>query len=462
MTYRTAGKYFSLSRKIHCGRPNRSERFVNRNDIRTAKVVLDMAQRGIREYDAKRMLAKYLPDYLKDFSYRGEIALVGPDTDLDRLAADNPWMKTKKLVVKPDQLFGKRGKLGLVLLDATWNEACSYLKDNMGSEAVVGGVAGKLTNFLVEPFVPHHDEFYVAISSDYDGDNIYFSSDGGICVEEKWDKVVQIRVDVLESIDGIDLHSKLPSTLGSRLPVVESFIRALYRFYVDLGFAYLEINPFTFDNGSIVPLDLVAKLDEAEEYWQGKKWDGLVFPEPFGRTMSEEELFVKDLDSKTGASLKLTVLNPKGKVWTMVAGGGASVIYTDTICDLGHAEELANYGEYSGDPNTEETYLYCKTILDLMTREKDTKGKVLMIGGAIANFTDVANTFKGIVMALKEYRDILRDAGVKIYVRRGGPNYEVGLKLMRELGEMLGVPIEVYGPETHMTRIVPLALSGGE
>jgi hypothetical protein len=24
----------------------------------------------------------------------------------------------------------------------------------------------------------------------------------------------------------------------------------------------------------------------------------------------------------------------------------------------------------------------------------------------------------------------------------------------------LGVPIEVYGPETHMTRIVPLALEG--
>ena len=178
--------------------------------------------------------------------------------------------------------------------------------------------------------------------------------------------------------------------------------------------------------------------------------------------MSEEELFIKDLDSKTGASLKLTILNPKGKVWTMVAGGGASVIYADTICDLGHAGELANYGEYSGDPNTEETYLYCKTILDLMTREKDSKGKVLMIGGAIANFTDVAKTFKGIVMALKEYQDILRDAGVKIYVRRGGPNYEIGLKLMRELGEMLGVPIEVYGPETHMTRIVPLAIGGGE
>lgn len=28
-----------------------------------------------------------------------------------------------------------------------------------------------------------------------------------------------------------------------------------------------------------------------------------------------------------GASLKFTVLNPKGRVWLMVAGGGASVIY---------------------------------------------------------------------------------------------------------------------------------------
>ncbi len=45
-------------------------------------------------------------------------------------------------------------------------------------------------------------------------------------------------------------------------------------------------------------------------------------------------------------------------------------------------------------------------------------------------------------------------------MRRGGPNYEQGLRLMRELGQRLGVPIEVYGPETHMTRIVPLALGG--
>jgi Succinyl-CoA synthetase, beta subunit len=60
----------------------------------------------------------------------------------------------------------------------------------------------------------------------------------------------------------------------------------------------------------------------------------------------------------------------------MVAGGGASVVYSDTICDLGGASELANYGEYSGAPSEQQTYEYAKTILSLMTQEKHPQGKV--------------------------------------------------------------------------------------
>ncbi|OPY51419.1 MAG: succinyl-CoA synthetase subunit beta [Methanosaeta sp. PtaU1.Bin112] len=449
--------YFAIYETIS---PFPLERFVNKKNIKAAKVVLDMAQRGIREYDAKRLLAGFLPQYLKEFSYKGDLALVGPETDLEELASVHPWLKTSKLVVKPDQLFGKRGKYGLVLLDADWDSAKKYLQENMGALVTVGNITGRLSHFLIEPFIPHEEELYVAISSESDGDNIFFSMKGGVFVEENWDSVIRFHVDLLDGIEGIDIKSRLPEGLGEKRVAVENFIKALWRFYADSGFCYLEINPFTFRNGSIVPLDMVAKLDDAEEYWQRKRWLGLSFPEPFGRTLSKEELFIKELDSKTGASLKLTILNPEGRVWTMVAGGGASVIYADTICDLGHAREMANYGEYSGDPNTEETYYYTKTILDLMTRHKDPRGKMLLIGGAIANFTDVAKTFKGVVMALEEYQPKLQEAGVKIYVRRGGPNYEQGLKLMRNLGKKLGVPIEVYGPETHMTRIVPLALGG--
>lgn len=79
----------------------------------------------------------------------------------------------------------------------------------------------------------------------------------------------------------------------------------------------------------------------------------------------------------------------------MAAGGGASVIYSDTVCELGGADELANYGEYSGAPNESQTYEYAKTILGLLCAHPHPRGKVLIIGGGIANFTNVAATFKG-------------------------------------------------------------------
>lgn len=47
---------------------------------------------------------------------------------------------------------------------------------------------------------------------------------------------------------------------------------------------------------------------------------------------------------------------------------------------------------------------------------------------------------------------------MKIFVRRAGPNYQTGLKLMRELGKELSIPIEVFGPEVTMTSIVPHAV----
>ena len=423
-----------------------------------------MAQRGIREYDAKRMLAKYWSEYISsDFTYPGKAVLVGPENNIDELPKKHPWLTKEKLVTKPDQLFGKRGKHGLIKLNADFDEIKKWIKEHMNKEVTIGKVTDRLTHFLIEPYVPHEKEFYVAIESERYGDTIYFSNHGGVDIEEVWDTVATINVPVDENIDNIDIESKLPpDTPKDKKKMFEDFIKGLFKFYVDLGYAYLEINPFVVSGNNIVPLDLVARIDDTAHFECGNKWGDLTFPAPFGRKFTREEQYIKEMDEKSGASLKLTVLNPKGRVWTMIAGGGASVIYTDTIVDLGFREELANYGEYSGNPTTDETYEYAKTILDLMTREKDPKGrpKYLLIGGGIANFTDVAKTFKGITMALREYKQKLKDTNVKIFVRRGGPNYQEGLKIMKELGKELGIPIEVYGPETHMTRIVNMALEG--
>jgi ATP citrate (pro-S)-lyase len=96
-----------------------------------------------------------------------------------------------------------------------------------------------------------------------------------------------------------------------------------------------------------------------------------------------------------------------------------------------------------------------------MTRgETNPQGKILFIGGGIANFTNVAATFKGIIRALNEFKFKLQQHGVRIFVRRAGPNYQEGLKMIRNCGNGLGVEMQVYGPEMHVSGIVPLALLG--
>lgn len=43
-----------------------------------------------------------------------------------------------------------------------------------------------------------------------------------------------------------------------------------------------------------------------------------------------------------------------------------------------------------------------------MTKEKNPQGKILIVGGGIANFTDVAATFTGLIDALKSFQDELK------------------------------------------------------
>ncbi|CAD0099577.1 unnamed protein product [Aureobasidium mustum] len=187
------------------------------------------------------------------------------------------------------------------------------------------------------------------------------------------------------------------------------------------------------------------------------------FPAPFGREMSKEEAYIAEMDAKTGASLKLTILNGNGRVWTLVAGGGASVVYADAIASAGYAGELANYGEYSGAPTETQTFHYARTVLDLMLRAPmHSEGKVLFIGGGIANFTNVASTFKGVIRALREVAPLLIEHNVKIWVRRAGPNYQEGLKNIKAVGQELKLDMHVFGPEMHVSGIVPLALVPGK
>ncbi|KAH8551409.1 citrate synthase-like protein [Umbelopsis sp. PMI_123] len=480
-----------------------------------------MSAKAIREYDGKLLLAYHLlrsPSVAATGDSKSlfvppatKLAHINVDTgllhkqgqaafdvalkqQLDNLEATHPWLLTEKLVAKPDQLIKRRGKAGLLSLNKDWAESRRWIEERAGKEIQVEKTAGFLKTFLVEPFVPHpsNTEYYICINSEREGDNILFTHEGGVEVGDVDAKAMKLLIKVNDSFPTADAikQTLLKDVPEHKRDVLVDFITRLYSVYIDLNFTYLEINPLVVTDPTdgttpqVYYLDLAAKLDQTAEFESGPKWAvarapssiGLAasaseqnvdqgppmeFPAPFGRELTKEEAYIQELDAKTGASLKLTVLNKDGRVWTMVAGGGASVVYSDAIAALGYAHELANYGEYSGAPTETQTYEYAKTILDLMTRgDVHPEGKVLIIGGGIANFTNVATTFKGIIRALTEFKHDLINHKVRIFIRRGGPNYQEGLRAMRQLGETLGVDINVYGPETHITEIVPLALIG--
>jgi len=74
-------------------------------------------------------------------------------------------------------------------------------------------------------------------------------------------------------------------------------------------------------------LDLAGTIDETALYLFNKKEKEIIEMDYLHEEkLTESERFVKELDSKTGGSLKLTLLNPSASVWTLIAGGGASVV----------------------------------------------------------------------------------------------------------------------------------------
>jgi len=399
-----------------------------------------MAQKPLREATAKTLIAQHATD-----SRLAEVrcAPVGPDTTIASLEKAHPWLKKGKLVAKVDELFGKRGKLGYVHIADNLKDAFLWIENLRGTDAVVGERTGTLNHFLIEPFVEHNEEYYLAFTCERHCDVIFFSEKGGVDIEDQGDSIKRIEVP-LENEPNV---SSLPSSL-------QSVAADLFGIFRSLDFSYLEFNPVAVAGDHVHLLDCVARIDTCAQHRQRSVWGSLEIPEGFGTELTETEMFIRTMDAKSGSSLKFVVLNPKGHIWTMVAGGGASIIYADDIVSQANPKELANYGEWSGNPSTDEMEAYTGKILDMMTKTKGTKA--LIIGGGIANFTDIAKTFAGIIKALQERKKDLKD--VRIYVRRAGPNDRKGLEALRNACTNMGIFCVTHGAELPMTDVVGMAL----
>jgi ATP citrate (pro-S)-lyase len=286
-----------------------------------------MSAKAVREYHGKKLLARHVQEVSGGTHVIDDRSvLITPSTDFSRISASTTttWLHDTPLVVKPDQLIKRRGKAGLVGIKLDWPAVQAWIAERMETEIQVEHVTGELNHFIVEPFVPHDqsDEYYICIQSDRDGEEVLFYAQGGVDVGDVDSKASRLHISVEDKLskDSIETANLLDGVPAERQPDLASFVMTLFEVYRMLNFTYMEINPIVFTaDGKIVPLDLAAKIDETAAFLNASQWGHLDFPAPFGRKEFPEEAYIRELDSKTGASLKLTILNPKGRIWTMVS-----------------------------------------------------------------------------------------------------------------------------------------------
>ncbi len=375
-----------------------------------------MARERISEYKAKRMILGE--------SYSG-IALSG---------STDPYFtsgKEGKYVVKVDQGVKKRFLQGLLKTNVSLEEA---------RLAIIEWEKLGYSNFILETMVPHEatEERYFSAERVRDGIRVLYGEQGGVHIESEGTVTTYLITDTASYTPLI--------TLG----IPESFLAKIFALIHDEYVSFIEINPLLITKDGILLLDAAVLVDGAGVFF-ARTWneDDLIHP----RNKFEEERAVADLQRSTAASLKFTVMNPDGALFFLLSGGGGSIVALDAVHEKGQGAQIGNFGEYSGGPTREETYLYSKAVLSCMLRSKAPK-KALVIAGGVANFTDVAKTFSGVVDALTEVAGEMRAQHIHVFVRRGGPNETEGLSAIRTFLEKEGLFGSVHGSESPITTAV--------
>jgi ATP-citrate lyase beta-subunit len=365
---------------------------------------------------------------------------------LAKLAEANDWLRKSKLVVKAHEAMGSRFKLGLVKVGLDLPGAQAAAKEMLGRQ--VGSIT--VSQVIVSEMVPHKEEYYAAVKSTREGAEVLVANCGGIEVESNWDRVKRLPVEVGEtpSAEALEKLAKDAGFSPGLAKKVAEFAGKLFACFDGEDAQYLEVNPVVAreSDGALIALDAVTLLD-ADAKFRHSDWD-FPFAAEFGRAYTKNELDVMAVDAKIKGSVKFIEI-PGGDTAMLPAGGGASVYYSDAVVARGG--KLANYAEYSGDPPDWAVEVLTEKVCSLPGI------KNLIVGGAIANFTDVKKTFGGIIAGFRKAKGEGKLNGVKIWVRRGGPREKEGLEAMRALQDE-GFDVHVFDRHTPLTDIVDMAL----
>lgn len=340
----------------------------------------------------------------------------------DDVAAAYQHVGAKRVVVKAQVLSGKRGKNNGIKFCSSEDEVKQAVYELF--ESYIRGQ--HVASVRIEERLHIAEEHYLSITYDTATKQpvLVYSRDGGVDIEEVAEKNIQkIPLDIRQE----NIHSTIP------------FAQELWRCFLAEDARVVEINPLVKTaDGRWVAADAKIALDE-DAFFRHDSWQDFEVRTMMGRAPTEREIQVKKIDEGAGyyRGTAGKYIEMEGDIAVLFSGGGASIANMDALIQEGL--HPANYTEYSGNPPREKVAALTKIVLS----KPGIRG--LWIAGGVANFTDVGETFHGIIDALDEVRPTY-----PIVVRRAGPNEEEGMRLMTECAARNGLDMKLFGKDVAM------------
>ena len=279
------------------------------------------------------------------------------------------------------------------------------------------GPEGKLVRRVyVEAGCDIARELYLSLLVDRDASRVVImaSTEGGMEIEEVAashpEKILKVDIDPATGFSGY--HGRtLAFGMGLTGKQVNSFVgfcAAMYKAFVELDCAIVEINPLVVTKaGEVVALDAKVSFDDSALF-RHKDLEAL---------RDDDEMDPKELDAVQN---ELNYVALDGEIGCMVNGAGLAMATMDIIKLYGSSP--ANFLDVGGTADSARV----TQAFRIITSDANVKAILVNIFGGIAKCDMIAT---GIVEASKNLK-----LSVPLVVRLEGTNVELGKKILAESG----------------------------
>ena len=329
-------------------------------------------------------------------------------------------------VIKAQVHAGGRGKGGGVKLAKSKNEVLSISNQIIGMNLITPQTSKegkKVHQVLVAedvyyPGLSEIEEFYVSVLLNRANakNMIMYSSEGGVDIETVAEETPHL-IHTLDIDPKIGLTDKNAAEVASNLNLsgeahaeMTSFIKALYKAYIESDASLFEINPVlkTSDN-KVLAVDAKVTID-----------DNALF-------RHKDYLEMRDLREENPIEVEareagLNYVDLDGNVGCMVNGAGLAMATMDLIKQAGG--EPANFLDVGGTADSERVEKAFRIIL----RDSKVKAILVNIFGGIVRCDRVAN---GVVDAYAKMKD---EISIPIIVRLEGTNSDLAKEIIDSSG----------------------------